>query len=417
MKRKYLIKILILLFLVAATCFATDDQVGKSAAVKPGIDVLISHDFKPLNGKRVGLITNNTGVTAELKSTIDVLWESKKVKLIALFGPEHGVRGNVFAGKKIATYKDEKTSLPVYSLYGKTRRPTPEMMHGLDAFVYDIQDAGYRAYTYIYTMAYAMEAAAQNELAFFVLDRPNPLGADFIEGPVLEEEFSSFIGLYPIPYIYGMTVGELAQYFNKEFGINCKLTVIPMAGYNRNMRFEDTGLQWIPTSPHIPRANSAVFAATLGNIGELHKISEGVGYTQPFEVIGETWINPDSFAAGLNKRQLPGVIFRPCYFRPYYFVNQGKELGGVQIHITNLKLFSPMTVQMHLMHVLLKLYPENNIFKDVGAGRMSMFLKAMGTKSVSDGLLAGKTPDEIIQAWQPKVDDFKKKRTKYLLYD
>ncbi len=388
----------------------------KNTPVKPGIDVLIGRNFDLLQGKRVGLITNNTGVTAALKSTIDVLVETKNVKLAALFGPEHGVRGNIFAGKKIGNFTDRKTGLPVYSLYGETRQPTEKMLQGLDVLVYDIQDAGYRAYTYIYTMAYAMQAAAQHDLQFIVLDRPNPLGADFIEGPVLEEEFSSFIGLYPIPYIYGMTVGELAQYFNKEFAIDCKLIIVPMQGYKRSMRFEDTGLQWVPTSPHIPRANSAVFAATLGNIGELHKVSEGVGYTQPFEVLGETWIDPDEFAAEMNSRNLPGVIFRPCYFRPYYFINEGKELGGVQIHITQIQQFSPMAVQLHLMHALLKCYPEHNIFTDVSDGRISMFFKAMGTKFVSDALLAGKTPSVIMQSWQPKIEAFRQKRKRYLIY-
>ncbi|MCA9732948.1 DUF1343 domain-containing protein [candidate division KSB1 bacterium] len=406
-----LLIVLILQFFITTLC------AGNKDVVKPGIDVLIARQFDVLKGKRIGLITNNTGVTRDLVSTIDVLSQAKDVQLVALFGPEHGVRGNVFAGYKIDNYTDKKTGLPVYSLYGKTRRPTDDMLQGIDVLVYDIQDAGYRAYTYIYTMAYAMEAAAKKNLQFVVLDRPNPIGADFIEGPVLEEQYSSFIGLYPIPYIYGLTVGELAQFFNKEYDINCNLTIVPMEGYNRSMRFEDTGLQWIPTSPHIPRANSAIFAATLGNVGELHKVSEGVGYTQPFELIGETWVDPDTFAAEMNSRKLPGVIFRPCYFRPYYFINKDKELGGVQIHITDYSTFSPIRVQLHLMHALLKLYPEHNIFENVADGRMSMYLKAMGTKTVSDGLLAGKTPEEIMNAWQPDVENFKKKRAKYLIYN
>ena len=392
----------------------TTDKAG--ATVKPGIDVLVGKNFAPIAGLRVGLITNNTGVTSELKSTIDVLMAAENVQLVALFGPEHGVRGNIFAGKKIADATDKKTGLPIFSLYGKTRRPAPEMLRGLDALVYDIQDAGYRAYTYIYTMAYAMQAAAEHHLKFIVLDRPNPLGSDLIEGPILEKKYSSFIGLYPIPYIYGMTVGELALFFNGEYDINCDLTVVPMACYRRSMRFDETGLQWIPTSPHIPQARSAIFAATLGNIGELHRVSEGVGYTQPFEVIGAAWIDADRFATEMNSRQLPGVIFRPCYFRPYYFVNQGNELAGVQIHITKIQQFSPMRVQLHLMAALLKLYPEHNIFADSSGSRFTMFLKAMGTKSVSDALLAGKSPEQIIASWEPALAAFKKKRASYLIY-
>ena len=372
-----------------------------------------SRKFDILQGKRVGLITNPTGVSRDLRSTIDILHEAPAVRLVALFGPEHGVRGNIMAGEHVGNYTDKKTGLPVYSLYGKTRKPTPEMLQGIEMLVYDIQDIGSRSYTYIYTMALAMQAAAEQNIPFAVLDRPNPLGGNLIEGPVLEEAFSSFIGLYPIPYVYGMTVGELARYFNREFGFHADLTVIPMQGYRRDMRFADTGLQWVATSPHIPHAKTALFYPATGIIGELQAVSEGVGSTIPFEFIGQTWIDPDAFAAELNKRHLPGVHFRPCYVRPYYFTFANQELGGVQIHILDAKSFSPLRVQMHLIDAILRLYPEQKIFD---TPRLKSFDRAMGTDRVRKALLQGEAPEAIIASWESELSAFRQKRERYLLY-
>lgn len=384
-----------------------------AAQVKPGIDVLTDRGFDLLQNKRVGLITNPTGVTANLRATVDVLRQAPGVRLAALFGPEHGVRGNIFAGEKIASATDRRTGLPVYSLYGKTRKPTPQMLQEIDILVYDIQDIGIRAYTYIYTMAMAMQAAAARGIPFVVLDRPNPLGAERIEGPILEEKFTSFIGMYPIPYIYGLTVGELARYFNEEFAIHAELYVVPMQGYHREMLFRDTGLPWVATSPHIPHARTAFFCAATGILGELQTVSEGVGYTLPFEVIGQSWIEPDRFAAELNRRNLPGVIFRPCYIRPYYHEWQGQELGGVQLHIRSLAAFSPLRTQVHLLHALLQLYPSRNIFD---TSRAANFDRAMGTDRVRLALLRGVPPDTIIAGWQQGLQTYRQKRAKYLLY-
>lgn len=414
----------LLLFLLACTlgaCAESGQQAPAQAEtpapmagkVKPGIDVLIARGFDILRGKRVGLITNPTGVTADLRSTIDVLNEATEVELVALFGPEHGVRGNIFAGKQVETFTDQKTGLTVYSLYGRTRKPTPEMLQNIDVLVYDIQDIGSRAYTYIYTMALGMQAAAEKDIPFVVLDRPNPLGADLVEGPVLDPRFSSFIGMYPIPYIYGLTVGELAGFFNKEFGIDVELTVVPMQGYRRDMHFADTGLQWVATSPHIPHAETALFCAATGIIGELHKVSEGVGYTQPFEMIAQSWIDPDAFAAELNRRGLPGVHFRPCYIRPYYFTLKDQELGGVQIHILDPAVFSPMRTQLHLMAALLALYPEQKLFE---TDRLSSFFRAMGSDDVHVALQNGETPEAIMASWQADLDRYRQTRQQYLLY-
>jgi len=382
--------------------------------VQPGIDVLLNEQSSLIDGKRIGLITNPTGVTSDLTSTIDALHAVKSAKLVALFGPEHGVRGDVFAGEKIAHSTDPKTSVPIYSLYGATRQPTAEMLKGIDVLIYDVQDIGSRAYTYIYTMALSMQAATKAGIPFMVLDRPNPLGGNLIEGPVLDEKFKSFIGLYPIPYIYGMTVGELANYLNEEFKWGANLTVVPMRGWRRAMLFNDTGLSWVPTSPHVPHAETAFFIAATGGIGELQTISEGVGYTLPFELIGQSWIEPEKLASTLNVLQLPGVRFRPLHFRPYYFGLKDQRLAGVQIHLTDARAFQPMVVQLWVLATLIKLYPNQEIF---GAARHQSFDRAMGTDQVRLRLAARETPDKIIAGWQEELEAFKTRRVKYLLYE
>lgn len=408
--KRNILTILTLCFLLFLAAYS---QSNKNKLVKPGIDVLLEDKIDLLKDKRVGLITNPTGVTSELTSTIDALNEHHDIDLVALFGPEHGVRGDVMAGEKIGHYIDSKTGIPVYSLYGKTRKPTKDMLRNIDVLIYDIQDIGSRAYTYIYTMAYAMEAAKENNVTFFVLDRPNPLGGELIEGPVLEPEFSSFIGLYPIPYIYGLTVGELALLFNEEFDINCKLTVVPMKGWERSMTFDDTGLIWVPTSPHIPHSDSPFYCATTGNIGELHSIDNGVGYTMPFELIGEEWIDGNEFAKELNGYNLPGVYFRPLYYKPYYFTNKDRQLQGVQIYITDFESYSPMKTQIYILTTLKKLYPEVDFFN---TPRVSMFDKAMGTDKIRIQIDRSISADKIISSWDKDLKEFINLSKKYHLY-
>jgi len=398
-------------WLVLACCVAQNAVFAPK--VKVGIEVLESQNFQPLQGKRVGLITNPTGVTGDLRSTIDVLKTAQGVHLVALFGPEHGVRGDMPGGQHIEHYTDQRTGLPVYSLYGPTRKPTPEMLNGMDALVYDIQDIGTRAYTYIYTMAYAMEAAGEKGIEFYVLDRPNPLGGERVEGPVLDPRFKSFIGLYPIPYIYGMTVGELARLLNAEFGIGAKLRVIPMAGWQRAMTFQETGLPWVPTSPHVPHATTPLFEATTGVLGELGTVNEGVGYTLPFELVGAPWVDPDRLAEELNRRRLPGVYFRPLYYRPFYSSLQGQRCGGVQIHILDPRAYRAMATQVHLLEALQKLYPEQRI---LSKGNVKSFDQAMGTDAVRLALESGETAESIIAKWQEGLQEFLKKRARYLLY-
>lgn len=406
------------LAVMAALVLLTAMWVSACAQLEPkvelGIDRLLIDPPRLVEGKRLGLITNPTGMTGDLRSTVDALHEDHRFQLIALYGPEHGVRGDVFAGNTISDYTDAETGLPVYSLYGKTRKPTTEMLSNVDVLLFDIQDIGIRPYTYIYTMAYAMEAAREHDLPFVVLDRPNPLGGKNVEGPVLRDEFKSFIGLYPIPYIHGMTAGELARLFNSEFGINCELTVISMSGWKRDMLFEDTGLLWVPTSPHLPHAKTAFYIAATGLYGELGTLSEGVGTPLPFEICGAPWVNGDQLAAEMNSLDLPGVFFRPIYFKSYYLRFQNESCQGVQIHITDFRTFQPLRTQIHLLTGLRKLFPEHDYFEQ--SDRISSFNRAAGTDQLIAEIRGGTSAQGIIAAWQDELQQFMAVREKYLLY-
>ncbi len=405
---RLLLKILFILSFVVY-CTKQPESLNQSI-VLPGIDVLMSDSLHLVSGKRVGLVTNPTGITRDLQSSVDVLSNHPDVTLTALFGPEHGVRGSHDAGKKVASYIDSLTGVPVYSLYGKTKKPTAEMLENMDVLIFDIQDIGSRAYTYIYTMANVMKAAAENNLPVLVLDRPNPLGGELVEGPMLEPGFKSFIGMYEIPYIYGLTIGELAQLFNTEFDINANLTVVPMKNWQRWMRFDDTGLEWVPTSPHIPRSTTPFFTATTGCMGELSKVNGGVGYTLPFELVGQVWINGKELADYLNKQDLPGVKFRPLYFTPYYTSLENKELEGVQVHIIDYSLYRPMETQFHILDALYRLYPDHDIFD---SERTDMFDFAMGTDKVRVTIQDGKSFYNVLQVG---VEKFITLRKKYMIY-
>jgi uncharacterized protein YbbC (DUF1343 family) len=338
--------ILVSLCFVSIACAQTEKAEKQ---IQTGVEVLKSNDFDALKGKKVGLITNATGLSSSLKPTIDILFESENVDLVALYGPEHGARGEIAAGDKVDDYVDPVTQVPVYSLYGTTRKPTKEMLEGVDVLVYDIQDIGVRSYTYISTMGLAMEAAAEHDIDFVVLDRPNPLGGNKIEGNIAEEGYFSFVSQYPIPYVYGMTPGEVAIMINEEGwlgeGKKVDLTVVEMEGWKRSMTFEETGLQWVPTSPHIPHANSAYFYVSTGIMGELGVFSEGVGYTLPFQVFAAEWIDERKLAENMNALDIPGVEFRPIVFKPFYGRDQGKTLHGVQIHFSDYTKAHLMSLQ------------------------------------------------------------------------
>lgn len=389
-------------------------QQETALRVLPGIDVLLQQKIDLVRGKRVGLITNPTGVTANLASTIDVLHAHPEVTLVALFGPEHGVRGSVPAGEHIAHFVDERTGVPVYSLYGAQKAPSPEMLNNVDVLLFDIQDVGVRPYTYIYTMAFAMQAAQQNNLPFVVLDRPNPLGGELVEGPMLEEEFSSFIGLYPIPYLHGLTIGELASFFNREFDIHANLIVVPMQSWRRNMAFAATGLPWVPTSPHVPHETTPFYLAATGGLGELQVVNEGVGYTSPFEYIGAPWIDAHALAEALNVHDLDGVHFRPVHYKPYYGGKAGTLIHGVQIHVINYQAFRPIKTQLAILKTVHDLYPGQRIFNPL---RLDMFHKAMGTDIVDKMIQNDSSLKDIYAACAYGVDVFVKKRKMYFLYD
>lgn len=405
-----------LLFL-SGIIFSTEASAQK-IHISTGIEVLKESGFRILQGKRVGLITNPTGVDNHLRSTIDILHEAPGVTLVALYGPEHGVRGDVHAGDKIDSFTDPNTGVPVYSLYGATRKPTPEMLKGVDLLVYDIQDIGCRSYTYISTMYLAMQAAAENNIEFVVLDRPNPLGGLKVEGNLVEEGFFSFVSQLKIPYLYGLTCGELAEMINGE-RMNpqpCKLTVVKMKKWRRKMNFEDTGLPWVPTSPHIPFAHSAYFYPVSGILGELGYISIGVGYTLPFEMFAAEWINAEEFAGALNAKRIPGVNFRPIHLKPYYSVGQGKNFQGVQIYLTDFSKARLSDIQFHVMEVAAQLYPNHRVFDHASENRFDMFDKVSGSDFIRLEFSKNHRFDDIKSYWTKDEEAFRKLSKKYYLY-
>lgn len=388
--------------------------------IQTGIEVLKAQNFRCLEGKRVGLITNPTGVDNGLRSTIDILHEAPNVNLAALYGPEHGVRGDVHAGDHVSDQRDPATGLPVYSLYGKTRKATPEMLKDIDVLVYDIQDIGCRSFTYISTLGLAMEAAAENGKELIVLDRPNPLGGLKVEGNLVEDDCISFVSQFKIPYIYGLTCGELALMLNGERmltdGAQCKLTVIKMKGWKRRMDYTATGLQWIPSSPHIPHPHTAYFYPVSGILGELGYMSIGVGYTIPFQMFAAPWAEADKLADALNALQVPGVIFRPIHLKPFYSVGKGEQLQGVQVHITDYAKAPLSPIQFLVMQEVARLWPERAVFDHADKGRFSMFDKVCGSHQIRERFSQNNRWEDIRPYWEKDVENFRQLSKKYHLY-
>ncbi len=378
--------------------------------VKPGIENYEAWSTF-LEGKRVGLITNPTGVDSRLNSTVDIL--QKEVKLVKLFSPEHGVRGDIQAGEAVGHYVDEKTGLPVYSLYGKNKKPSGEMLADLDVLAIDLQDVGSRLYTYLYTMSYCMQACAEYGVIFLVFDRPNPLGGVAVEGNLIREGFTSFVGLHPIPYRYGLTIGETAGLFQKEFNIPCGLKVIPMLGWIRQMYYEDTGLFWIMPSPNMPTVDTAVvYNGTC--IFEGTNLSEGRGTTKPFELVGAPWLDAGCLARRMNEHGLEGVLFRPVYFTPAFSKHANVLCKGVQLHVTDRRSFCSVKTGLYLLEEVKRLSGEQFSYMEPYSPKgKPMIDYNTGSDYVRTHNFAAEC---LYKEWQLEAEEFKQRKIKYHLY-
>ncbi len=428
MKRILNIIIALVAFAVIVPSYtANAAQRSSKKVVKTGIDVLESNGFKQLQGKKIGLVTNPSGVNNKLVSTVDILANAPGVELVALYGPEHGVRGDIHAGDKVSDDVDPKTGVPVYSLYGKTRKPTPEMLKDVDAIVYDIQDNGCRSFTFISTLGLLMEAAAENGKEVIVLDRPNPLGGNKVEGNIVEAGNFSFVSQFEIPYLYGLTVGELAKMLNEEGMlkgekgknekvVKCNLTVVPMEGWKRDMVYTDTRLPWVLPSPHMPQAETSYYYPATGILGELGYMSIGVGYTLPFQMVAAQWINAAEFADALNALALPGVTFRPINIKPFYSVGKGENMGGVQIYITDYAKAHLTSIQFYIMQEVARMYPEHEVMANADKGRFRMFDLVSGSNFIREKFTETQQYKDIEAYWNKDVESFKKKSAKYHLY-
>ena len=393
------------------------------AQVIPGIEVLEQNGFEELLGKRVGLVTNPSGVDRQLRSTIDILFEAPQVNLVALYGPEHGVRGDAYAGDHVESTKDPKTGLPVYSLYGPTREPTQKMLEGVDVIVYDIQDVGTRSYTFISTLGLVMRACAKADIEVLVLDRPNPLGGLKVEGPYVEENFHSFVSEFRIPYVYGLTVGELAGLINeeglnrgqngKEAHLKCKLNVIPMRGWRRWMQYRDTGLPWILPSPNIPSEESALGYPCAGICGEIGHLNIGVGYTIPFQTFAATWIDADKLKERLDSYNIPGTAFRTIHYKPISGSLSGKLVHGVQFFFPDYEKATITLTQFYVMQAVQELFPGHNPFPLKSTRMLDI---VCGTDYVRTTFGKRLKVSDIVDFWNKDTEDFKTVSSKYYLY-
>ena len=405
--------------LVALSAFASEP------VVKTGIEVLRDRGFRGLVGKRVGLVTNPSGVDRYLNSTVDILFNAPGVELVALYGPEHGVRGDIYAGDHVSDTKDPATGLPVYSIYGATRKPTKEMLKGIDIMVYDIQDVGARSYTFISSLGLVMEACGELGIEVMVLDRPNPLGGNKIEGCYVEPGFFSFVSQYKIPYVYGMTVGELAKMINEE-GMNrgqngkqepayCKLTVVPMQGWTRDMLYEDTGLPWVLPSPNIPFKDTPMYYAAAGICGELYGFMNiGIGYTLPFQLFGATWLDPDTLKKKLESYELPGISFRTIWYKPISGSQKGQLVKGLQYFFTDYEKARITETQFYVMQAVAELYPDKKAFEIISG--YGLFDKVCGTDYVRTEFKKRYNVTDILEYWRKDEEDFRTLSQRYHIY-
>jgi len=388
--------------------------------VKTGLEILLDLKLSLLDGSRVGLIVNPASINSRFEHAADLFHQHPQINLTALFGPQHGIRGDTQDNMiEWQTFRDKRTALPAYSLYGETRKPTPEMLAGLDVLVFDIQDVGTRVYTFIYTMALAMEAARECGKRLIVLDRPNPIGGLQIEGNLLEPDFQSFVGMFPIPMRHGMTIGELALMFNREFGIGCELEVVKMDGWRRSMFYEDTRLPWVMPSPNIPTIDTAVVYP--GSVMfEGTNISEGRGTTRPFEINGAAYIEADELIEELRKENLPGVIFRPLHFQPTFHKFAGELCGGIQIHVVDRNAFKPVITGVAIIRAIRRLYPDGFEWKQPPYEYVYdklPFDVINGSSRLREQIEPGRPVAEIEESWREGLNDFDERRAPYILYD
>jgi uncharacterized protein YbbC (DUF1343 family) len=387
--------------------------------VLAGVDVLLAQGCAPLRGKRVGLVTNQTGITRDGRSTIEALANAPGVRLVALFAPEHGVRGNLAASQRVPGGRDERTGLPVYSLYGGTTKPSTRMLRGVDVLVFDLQDIGSRSYTYVSTMGKCMEACAQQRIPFMVLDRPNLIGGQRVEGNILDVRFRSFIGAYPVSYCHGLTVGEIAGMINRNGWLakraRCALTVIKMEGYRRAMLPEQTGLPWVATSPNIPWPDSPFFYAATGIAGELGTLSVGIGTPFPFQMAGAPGIDGAALTRELERRRLRGFFFQPFEWVPQHGVYAGQRCRGTRIYLSDPGTAELTRLNFELLDALRRVAPRRALF-GVSRAKDQMFDLACGTNRVRRLFRAGQSAAQIWADWNRGSAQFRAQRQAYLLY-
>lgn len=396
------------LFLVLLSCLFAPLA---HAQVLPGIDVLAGRNFDILSGKRVGLVTNQTGKTRDGRATIDVLRAAPNVKLVALYAPEHGVRGEIAAGRVVKTYRDAATGLPVYSLYGSTKSPTAQMLRGVDVLVFDIQDIGSRSYTFIATMGECMKACVSSKIPYVILDRPNPVGPRS-EGK-LAQKFS-FVGPYPIPYRHGLTMGELGRWLNARRGNTCKLSVVSMDGYQRAMTWRDTGLNWTPSSPNIPRADSAFFYAATGILGELPGLSIGIGTPRPFELAGAPGLDANALVRELDKRNIVGWDFKAVSWKPSKGRYAGKTCQGVQLLVADPARADSTRINFEIWAAARKIALQINFFASSSHNRM--FDLVCGTSTIRALMQKNVGIDRLLQVWSGDAAAWEKQSRAARLY-
>ena len=393
--------------------------MGKPVHVRTGLERLLNEEIDRVAGKRIGLIANPTTLDRDFRHAADLLHDRDDVELTVLFGPEHGLRATAQDLIEVGDSKDPKTGLPVRSLYGPTRVPTREMLEGLDALVFDIQDIGTRYYTYIWTMAHGLEACARDGKELIVLDRPNPINGVDVEGNLVEGSHTSFVGLYPIPNRHGMTSGEIARLVNEEFGIGASLTVIAMEGWKRERWFDETGLPWVLPSPNMPTLETATVYAG-GCLIEGTNLSEGRGTTRPFEIVGAPWIDGDRLAREIEKEDLPGVRFRPLNFEPTFQKFAGELCDGIQQHVVDRTIYRPLRTGYAILLAARRLWPDDFAWRqppyEYELERPAIDILA-GNSSIREKIEQDAPLQKVEDSWLVDLGRFKKIREGYLLYE